>query len=68
MALAFVEHQTPEICLAAVQDNGFALMDVIHQTEELCLEAVKQNPIAIEFIRDKDMFYKVAKALDIEVE
>ena len=39
-----------------------------YETYEAALEAVKQNPIAIEFIRDKDMFYKVAKALDIEVE
>jgi hypothetical protein len=36
-------------------------------TETICLEAVRRNDLAIENILDKDMFYKVAKELDIDV-
>ena len=35
--------------------------------DEAALEAVKQIPDAIEYIRNKEMFYKVAKAMNIEV-
>jgi len=34
--------QTPEICLAAVQQNGSALMHVKEQTPEICVAAVQQ--------------------------
>ena len=45
LALQFVdaENQTPEICLAAVKQNGLALKYVEKQTHEICLEALKQN-------------------------
>jgi hypothetical protein len=51
-----------------VKQEGLALCLVKEQTESICLEAAKQNPEAIECIRDRVMFYKVAKALAIEVE
>jgi hypothetical protein len=41
--LAFVEEQTPEICLAAVKRCQWALCYVNDQTYDLCLEAIKQN-------------------------
>ena len=55
-------------CLKAVKYNGMALAFVEHQTPEICCEAVKQDGRAIEYIRDKKMFERVAKAMDIEVE
>ena len=66
-ALQFVENQTPEICLEAVKQDGGVLLFVNRQTEEICLEAVKQDPEAIGLILDKEMFYKVAEALNIKV-
>jgi len=37
MALVHVKDQTPELCLAAVQQNGLALERVHHPTPEICL-------------------------------
>jgi len=42
--------QTPEICLAAVKQNGCALKYVIEQTPEICLAAVKQDGCALEYV------------------
>jgi len=38
------EHRTPEICLAAVKEDGWNLLWVPNQqvTQELCLAAVRQ--------------------------
>lgn len=47
------EHQTPEICEAAVRQDGTAINFVVHQTPELCRIAVDQNPNALEFVRDQ---------------
>lgn len=38
-----IENQTPEICLAAVKKNYYALKFVKKQTEEICLAAVMKN-------------------------
>ena len=46
-----MKEQTPEICLAAVQQNGRALMYVKEQTSDICLAAIKQNPEAKVFVR-----------------
>lgn len=37
-----VEEQTPEICIAAVSENSFALAHVKEQTPEICIAAFKQ--------------------------
>ncbi|MGN1038120.1 MAG: DUF4116 domain-containing protein, partial [Mailhella sp.] len=39
--------QTPELCMAAVQQDGMALKFVRQQTLELCLAAVQQNGMAL---------------------
>jgi hypothetical protein len=41
---------TPEICLEAVKQNGYALQYISNQTPEICLEAVKQNGYAIHYV------------------
>ena len=48
-----IEHQTPEICLAAVKQNGLALGYVEEQTPEICMAAVKQNGLALEHVKDQ---------------
>ena len=48
----YVKKQTPEICLAAVKRNGYALAFVKEQTKEICLEAVKQNGYALRYVKD----------------
>jgi len=40
--------QTPEICLAAVKQDGFSLKFIEKQTPEICLAAVIQEPHALE--------------------
>ena len=49
--LAIIKHQTPEICLAAVKQDGTALQYVKGQTPEICLEAVKQNGFALKYVK-----------------
>ena len=48
--MSFPEVQTPENCLAAVQNDGYALQFVKEQTPEICLAAVKQNGLALQFV------------------
>jgi hypothetical protein len=48
--LAHVKNQTPEICLAAVNANSFAIKFVKNQTNFLCIHAVKQNGCALVFV------------------
>ncbi len=43
--------QTHELCMAAVQQDGWALQYVKEQTPELCMAAVKQNGYALEYVR-----------------
>ena len=61
--LRWVEEQTPEICLAAVQQNGEVLEFVREQTIEICMAAVQQNPNAIKYIRDLEIKKKVEEAV-----
>ncbi len=63
MYLRWVEEQTPEICLAAVQQNGEVLEFVREQTIEICMAAVQQNPNAIKYIRDLEIKKKVEEAV-----
>ena len=49
--LQHIEDQTPEICLEAVKENGFALQFVKEQTPEICIEAVKQNGTLLQYVR-----------------
>jgi len=46
----YVKKKTPEICLAAVQQNGLALEFVNDQTPEICMAAVQQNELATKYI------------------
>jgi len=41
-------HKTPELCLAAVQQNGLALRWVTRQTTDICMAAICQNGMALE--------------------
>ena len=45
--------QTPEICLAAVRADGWAIMYVAEQTNEIALVAVKENGLALEYVNNK---------------
>ena len=47
------ERQTPEICKAAVAENGLALEFIENRTEEICAIAVGQNSAASAFIRKR---------------
>jgi hypothetical protein len=42
--------RTPEVCLAAVQNNGYALSYVPKQTPEICLAAVRRNGGALQYV------------------
>ena len=57
-----------EVALAVVKLNGEALQFVINQTEEICLAAVNEHYTRLEFVKDKAMFIKIAKELNIEIE
>jgi len=46
--------QIPEICMAAVQKDGYALQYVKHQTPEICMAAVKQNGYyALKYVKEQ---------------
>ena len=45
--------QTPELCMAAVTQNGDALEFVEHQTPELCMTAVTQTGWSLEFVKSQ---------------
>ena len=47
------QYQTPEICLAAVQQNGYALEYVKEQTPVICLDAVQKNELALQFVKEQ---------------
>jgi len=51
--LKHVKDQTFELCLAAVQRNGWALQYVNDQTPELCLAAVQQCGLALQCVKDQ---------------
>ncbi len=43
LALQLVDEQTPEICMAAVQNCPSAIRYVKNQTPEICMAAVKNS-------------------------
>ena len=43
----------PEYCLAAVQEDGYALKFVKEQTPEICLAAVQQDGYALKFVKEQ---------------
>ena len=47
------KNKTPELCLAAVQQNGQALKHVKEQTPELCLAAVQQNGLVLKHVKEQ---------------
>ena len=49
--LTIIKHQSPELCLAAVKQDGIALKYVKEQTPEICLAAVKQNGFALKYVK-----------------
>ena len=58
--LKFIDNQTPELCLAAVKNDGRAIQFVKDQTPEICLAAVKNDGNAIRFVKDKSMVAQIA--------
>ena len=50
-AFQYVKKQTHELCLAAVQKNGWALVYVKEQTHELCLVALQQDVRAFQYVK-----------------
>jgi len=57
LVIQYIYNQTPEVCLAAVQKNGYAIQFIYkkNQTPEVCLAAVKQNGYAIQYIDNKKL-------------
>lgn len=51
--LGRLKEQTPEICMAAVQQNGLALFFVKEPTPEICIIAIAKNPEVKEFVKFK---------------
>lgn len=45
--------QTPEVCLAAVRQNGQALKFVKEQTPEICLAAVQRDSHALIYVKEE---------------
>lgn len=54
-ALQYVQEnkRTPELCEAAIRQDGMAIYFVPNQTLELCLLAIKQNPNALQYITNQ---------------
>jgi hypothetical protein len=48
-----LDKQFLSICMAAVQQNGYALKYIKNQTPEICLAAVKQNGWALKYVREQ---------------
>jgi hypothetical protein len=55
MVLIYVKKQTPEICMSAVKNSGWALQYVKKQTPELCVVAVIQNRLALQYVKDLEL-------------
>ena len=53
--LKYVKDQfkTKELCILAVEGNGYAIRYVNDPTEEICVIAVQENGNALEFVNDK---------------
>ncbi len=48
-----MKEQTPELCLTAVQQDGFALQFVKEQTPEICLAAVQKDGYTIYNVKEQ---------------
>ena len=53
LSIMYIRNQTPEICLEAVKQYGWALQFVKEQTPEICLEAVKQNGLILQYVKEQ---------------
>ena len=53
MYLQSIASQTPELCLVAVQKDGWAIQLVKDQTPELCMAAVKNNGCALQYVKEQ---------------
>ena len=51
--LEFIDNQTPELCMVAVKNDGWALEHVKEQTPELCMMAVKNDGRALQFAKEQ---------------
>ena len=47
-----MKEQTPDICMAAVRQNGLALQFVKEQTPDICMAAVRQNAMALQYVKN----------------
>ena len=65
MALYFVKEQTPEVCLAAVQQYGLTLRLVREQTPEICLAAVQNNSLALHYVKDLELKEQIILELNL---
>jgi len=52
-ALKFVEKQTPDLCLLAIQGNAFALEFVREQTDQMCVIAVTRKWQTIRHVKNQ---------------
>lgn len=52
-ALGDIIEQTPEICLAAVNNAGCAVRFVKEQTPEICLAAVNNTGFALQYVKEQ---------------
>jgi hypothetical protein len=48
-----VKEQTHDICLAAVQRDGWALVYAREQTPEICIAAVQQTGLALKHVKEQ---------------
>ena len=53
--IQYVKEQTPELCLVAVNHDGWALQYVKEQTPEICLAAVRRDGRALRYV-DRSIF------------
>ena len=49
-AIKFIDNQTHNLCIVAVQNNGDALQFVKTQTDEICIAAVKKSFSALQYV------------------
>jgi hypothetical protein len=51
--LKYIKNQTPDICLAAVKQDGMTLQYVQSQTPDICLAAVEQTGMALQYVQSQ---------------
>lgn len=49
--LEYADHQTPDMCIVAIENDAMNLQFVKNQTIELCQKAVDQNVCALQFVK-----------------